>query len=223
MDLFCNDPYQDVKQGETTTFVVEITNIETLDDTYDVIAGSIEDIICKVNGVNADEFNPYQISVQAGESKTFKVTAEVWESVPQGEWIIIVEACSQNNTEVCDELILTANVQKKNKIKVFGEESSEKEDSRDINLGFILCRVCYMRIGEWFQFGLPGQKIECVDLDTGEVVAEGKTRIFGYYLFKFLPLGHDYKITAHYEFGWDTKKVNDLGLFQKVEFVFIIR
>jgi hypothetical protein len=223
MDLSCDEPYQDVKQGETATFIVEIKNTGTFNDTYDVIASSIEDIICLVNGVYADQFNPYPISVQAGESETFEVTAEVWESVPIGEWIVIVEACSQNDPEVNDELILTANVQKKNKIKSFGEESSEKDDSRDIKLGFIFCRVCYMKIGEWFQFGLPGEKIECVDLDTGEVVAEGKTRIFGFYLFKFLPLGHDYKITAHYEYGWDSKNVKDLGFFQKVEFVFIIK
>ena len=115
MDLSCDEPYKNVKQGDTTIFIVEITNTGTFDDTYDVIAGSIEDIICKVNGVNADQYNPYEFTLSSGESTTFEVSAEVWESVPVDEWSVIIEADSQNNTEISDELILTANVQKKNK------------------------------------------------------------------------------------------------------------
>lgn len=114
VDLSCDDPYQNVRQGDTALFIVEITNTGTLDDTYDVIAGSIEDIVCKVNGVNADQFDPYPISLQAGGSTTFDVTAEVWESVPEGEWAVVVDAYSQNDTNVYDELTLIANVQKKN-------------------------------------------------------------------------------------------------------------
>ena len=115
MYLSCDDPYQNVKQGETATFIVEITNTGTLDDIYDVIAGSIEDIICKVNGVNADQYNPYEFTLSSGESTTFEVSAEVWESVPVDEWSVIIEADSQNNSEISDELILNINVQKKNK------------------------------------------------------------------------------------------------------------
>jgi len=221
MDLFCDGPYQNVKQGETATFIVEITNTGTLDDTYDIIAGSIEDIICKVNGANADEFNPYQISVQASELKTFEVTAEVWESVPLGEWSIFVEACSQNDSEVYDELILTANVQKKNKSKSLGEESIKKDDSGDLNLGFILCRITYIEIGIWWETGFHGQKVELKDLDKGEVITQGKTGFFGFIFFPFLPIGHDYRITAYTDYGTDSRKIEDLGLFQKVKICFI--
>ena len=115
MDLSCDEPYKNVKQGDTTIFIVEIINTGIFDDTYDVIAGSIEDIICKVNGVNADQYNPYEFTLSSGESITFEVSAEVWESVPVDEWSVIIEADSQNNTEISDELILTANVQKMNK------------------------------------------------------------------------------------------------------------
>ena len=134
VDLLCDDPYQNVKQGATATFVVKITNIGTLDDTYDVIAGSIEDIICKVNGVNADKYNPYEITLITGESTTFEVTAEVWESVPLGEWSVIVEARSQNNTDVYDELILTANVQKKSKLISIFEEDCGCQDVNRVDL-----------------------------------------------------------------------------------------
>lgn len=115
IDLSCDESYKNVKQGDIATFVVEIKNTGSLDDTYEVIAGSIEDIICKVNGVNADQFNPYEFTLISDESTTFEVTAEVWKSVPIGEWSVIVEAMSQNNSEISEELILTANVQKKNK------------------------------------------------------------------------------------------------------------
>ena len=112
MDLSCDEPYKNVKQGDTAIFIVEIINTGTFDDTYEVIAGSIEDIICKINGVNADQYNPYEFTLSSGESTTFEVSAEVWESVPIDEWSVIIEADSQNNTEISDELILTLNVKK---------------------------------------------------------------------------------------------------------------
>jgi uncharacterized membrane protein len=112
IDLSCDDPYKNVKLGDTAIFIVEITNTGTIKDTYDVTAGSIEDIICKVNGVNADQYNPYEFTLSSGESTTFEASAEVWESVPVEEWSVIIQADSQNNTEISDELILTINVQK---------------------------------------------------------------------------------------------------------------
>ena len=112
IDLYCDKPYKKVKPGDTAIFIVEIKNTGTFKDTYDVTAGSIEDIICKINGVNADKYNPYEITLSTGESTTFEASAEVWESVPIDEWIVIIEANSQNNTEINDQLILTINVQK---------------------------------------------------------------------------------------------------------------
>jgi len=111
---------------------------------------------------------------------------------------------------------------KKNKEKFSTRELIEEEDSVSWNLGFILCRVCFMETWSWFIKGMPGQRIECIDLDTGEIVYKGKTRIFGYFLFKFFPFGHDYKITAETEYGRMSKKINDLDFFQKVELLFII-
>ena len=102
-------------------------------------------------------------------------------------------------------------------------ESIEKDNSEVWGLGFILCRVTYFEIGIWIELGLRGQKVKCIDLDTGEVVSQGKTRIFGFFLFKFLPIGHDYKIIADTIYGEDSKKVEDLFLFQKVTFTFIIK
>jgi len=122
LDLSCNEPYKNVKKGDTATFNVIIENIGTIEDTYDIIAGSIEDIICKVNGVNADQFNPYEITLNSGNQTSFEVTAEVWDSVPIGEWSIFIEAHSQNNTEISDDLTLAVNVQKKSKIVSYTEE-----------------------------------------------------------------------------------------------------
>jgi hypothetical protein len=99
-----------------------------------------------------------------------------------------------------------------------------KEDNlRDINLGFILCRITYIEIGIWWETGFHGQKVELKDQETGEVVAQGKTGFFGFILFPFLPIGHDYRITAYTECGTNSKKVDDIGLFQKVKIVFITR
>ena len=168
VDLFCDEPYKNVKQGDTATFVVEITNIGTLDDTYDVIAGSIEDIICKVNGVNADQFNPYEFTLMPGESTTFEVTAEVWESVPVGEWDVIVETRSQNDTEVYDELILTANVQKKIKaVSDIGEDCGCQTVNRVDLLRFklLLIRVEVITNIILSKFGhIPEVEEKCQDI-----------------------------------------------------------
>jgi photosystem II stability/assembly factor-like uncharacterized protein len=108
--LSCDDPYHNVRRGNTTTFIVKIENTGTFRDSYNVTAGSIEDIVCKVNGVIADQYNPYVISLDAGASTTFNVSAEVWESVPKGEWSVLVSALSQNDTHTHDQLDLTVNV-----------------------------------------------------------------------------------------------------------------
>jgi hypothetical protein len=158
IDLSCDEPYKNVKQGDTAMFIVEITNTGTLDDTYDVIAGSIEDIICKVNGINADQFNPYEFTLMSGESTTFDVTAEVWESVPIGEWSVIIEARSQNNTEVYDELTLTANVQKKTRV-ISGskddcncnDEFNDNDKSERLICGFLQILIAYfLKFSEHF-------------------------------------------------------------------------
>jgi archaellum component FlaG (FlaF/FlaG flagellin family) len=112
VDVSCNDPYQTVpsKTGASTTFLVKIKNTGTLDDTYNVTAGSIEDITCLVNGKIADQFTPYPISLATGESLSFNVTAELYTAVPVGEWPVYVSATSQNNTGVSDGLELIVNV-----------------------------------------------------------------------------------------------------------------
>ncbi|KAA0003512.1 MAG: hypothetical protein FE048_01365 [Thermoplasmata archaeon] len=109
VDLSCDDPYHNVKGGSSTTFIVQIKNTGTLDDTYEVTATSIEEIVCTVNGVNADQFTPYLITLQAGTSTTFEVTAKIGD-VPEGRWAIIVSAYSQNDTNTYDYIELIVNV-----------------------------------------------------------------------------------------------------------------
>lgn len=115
VDLSCDDPYHEVpaEQGALTTFMVTITNVGTLSDTYDITADSIEDIICLVNGVNADQFDPYRIMLAPSESVVFEVSAQIWAFVEFpliGEWPVIVNATSQNDSTVSDELVLTVNI-----------------------------------------------------------------------------------------------------------------
>ena len=106
---------------------------------------------------------------------------------------------------------------------VISTDIVKEENSRDINLGFILCRVTYIEIGIWWETGFHGQIVELKDLETGEVIAQGKTGFFGFILFPFLAIGHDYRITAYTNYGPDSKKVEDLGLFQTIKIVYIIK
>ena len=108
VDLSCdidsiNLPYV---VGEKATFTVEIQNMGDLEDTYDIIAGSIEDILCYVNGENADQFNPYEISLKSGEKTEFEVTVELYQLLgenPTFYWVVI-QADSQNDSDSFDTL-----------------------------------------------------------------------------------------------------------------------
>ncbi|UCB58900.1 MAG: hypothetical protein JSV67_00985 [Thermoplasmatales archaeon] len=115
VDLSCDDKIHNVKPGESTKYDVEIKNIGKQEDTYEVTASSIEDIVCKINGFNADQYNPFLILLKINESISFEVSADVWESVPKGMWNVIVEASSQNDTTKKDSLTLIVNVKQKAK------------------------------------------------------------------------------------------------------------
>ena len=115
VDLLCDDFYHSIlpKQGASTIYTVTINNVGNLDDTYDVTASSIEDIVCLVNGVNADQNSPYQISLEASESATFDVKVEIYSFTPDpplGEWPITVDARSQNDPVAYDTLELIVNI-----------------------------------------------------------------------------------------------------------------
>ena len=113
VDLSCDDPYYDVppEAGASATFIVNIKNTGTFDDTYDVTAtvGPSEYIICLVNNVSACNTS-YPITLEAGESTTFTVTAELKYSSMGGELPVFVEARSQNDTSVSDSLVLIVNI-----------------------------------------------------------------------------------------------------------------
>jgi hypothetical protein len=108
-------------------------------------------------------------------------------------------------------------------VTIYNKTIDEHNYSEDWNLGFILGRVTYFEIGIWLESGVFGEKIECIDLDTGEVVSQEKTGIFGFFLFKFLPIGHNYKIISYFEYSQLSKKVENLGFFQIVKFTHVIK
>lgn len=92
------------------------------------------------------------------------------------------------------------------------KESSEEENSLDINLGFILCSVRHIFWPERARRFTLNVNFECKDLDTGKIV-ENKTCLFGFHLFKFLTVGHDYEIKVTTSEGQETERVEDLGIF----------
>jgi hypothetical protein len=108
-------------------------------------------------------------------------------------------------------------------ISINEESIEENVEPRGWNLGFILLRVTYMEFSIWYKVGFYGQTVKCEDKETGEIIRTGKTGFFGFYLFKFLPMGHDYKITAITDkYGTMSRTVKNLGFFQRVDILFII-
>jgi len=90
---------------------------------------------------------------------------------------------------------------------------NESENSvRDKGLGFISCFVFYIYFFDRETRFAWNVKFELIDYDTGEVIEE-TTRIFGYYLFKFVPRGHNYTINIITPKGNESTSFSNLGFF----------
>jgi hypothetical protein len=70
-----------------------------------------------------------------------------------------------------------------------------------IGFGFIVCRTffVYEVLGRDWYFPLPNFIIICEDLDTGNKRI-GYAGLLGLHIFKFLPIGHDYKLSFYFGF-----------------------
>jgi hypothetical protein len=100
------------KQGALVCFVINISNTGSLDDTYCMTVSSIEDLVCLIDGKNADQYEPYMVSINSGEWEIVHVTTQIYitPEVPIGEWDIIFEVYSENNTEIKNTLNLKVNI-----------------------------------------------------------------------------------------------------------------
>jgi hypothetical protein len=116
-----------------------------------------------------------------------------------------VSVCSSKDASICKDAI------------------EENIDSGGWNLGFILGRVTYFEIASMWEYSVKGEIVECIDIDTGEVIAQVKTGFFGFYLFAFLPMGYDYKIISYFEYSKLSGKVEDLGFFQRIDFMHTVQ
>jgi hypothetical protein len=93
---------------------------------------------------------------------------------------------------------------------------NESENSvRDKGLGFISCFVFYIYFFARETRFAWNIKFELIDYDTGEVMEE-TTRIFGYYLFKFVPRGNNYTINVITPKGNESLSFSNLGFFKYI-------
>ncbi len=91
-------------------------------------------------------------------------------------------------------------------------KSDNENTFRDKGLGFISCFVFYIYFFARETRLAWNVKFELIDYDTGEVIEE-KARIFGYYLFKFVPRGHNYTINIITPKGNESISFPNLGFF----------
>lgn len=182
VEMSCDDLNHSTTPGNSTTFEVQIKNIGTLNDTYEITAGSIEDIVCNVNGINADQFTPYLISLRAGASTTFNVSTEVGESVPEEEWTVVVSAYSQNDTNVYDELYLTVGVNgeitnnSNNSVEVYIELLSIRSDKK-ISGGHI--EMLNLKTNELFIAETGSEYFATLMVPQGKYIVTGSAPDFG--------------------------------------------
>lgn len=110
VELSCDDSYHSVKEGETTTFTVTITNTGTLDDSYDISVAPLE-IAGITIYVNGQYGGLHDFSLKSNTSKTIEVNVSITSNIPSnGERPVAIAARSQNDTTVFDELHLTVNI-----------------------------------------------------------------------------------------------------------------
>jgi len=107
------------QRGGITTFRgIDITNLGSVGDTYDITASSSnEDITClalyRTGGDDAIFSDPLPITIAPGETRSFEVRCMIKMDVvdiPTGKLPIVVEAHSQNDTNVGDSLTVYMNI-----------------------------------------------------------------------------------------------------------------
>jgi len=103
-----------------------------------------------------------------------------------------------------------------NDISISKEITEKNNDSDDWGYGFIFVSATFRRQMERTTWRLRWTVIDCIDLETGKVVMQEKTGMFGFCLFKFLPRGHDYRLIVPSLGGSSWCVIEDMGLFHKV-------
>ena len=103
-----------------------------------------------------------------------------------------------------------------NEMKQVDEKIYEYKFVRELNFGFILVLATYGIYNQRPTLPLSWERVECIDLETGEVVMQEKTGRFGFCLFKYLPMRHDYKLIVSNSMGEDWSIVRNTGIFQRV-------
>ena len=113
------DQHLPAQKGGITTFrCIDITNEGSVEDTYDVTAScSNEDITClalyRTGGDDATFSDPLPITIAPGETWSFEVRCMIKMDVvdiPTGKIPIVVEAHSQNDTNIEDSLTVYMNI-----------------------------------------------------------------------------------------------------------------
>ena len=91
-------------------------------------------------------------------------------------------------------------------------KSDVENEMREKGLGFISCFVFYIYFFARETRFAWNVEFELIDYDTGEIIEE-KTKLFGYYLFKFVPIGNNYTINIITPNGNESISVPNLGFF----------
>ena len=102
------------------------------------------------------------------------------------------------------------------------ETTEENNDSGDWGYGFILCYASIEYVQYRYSIFLSWKVVECIDLETGNVVRQDRTGLFGFCLFKYLPMGRDYKLTISTEEGSDSIIVRDLIYLKRADLRIIV-
>lgn len=126
-EVVVDSPYRHFRAlpGAITTFLIDIVNTGSIDDTYSISGGSIEDIICIFNDKETAD-----ISVPSGEKRVLTVSCKIYEEVsevPLGEWDVNVQIVSQNNSELTENLDLKVNIVEDLPIKISTRKTEYKE------------------------------------------------------------------------------------------------
>jgi len=112
VEIVCKNNNISVNPVASVTFIVEITNIGELDDTYEFFTDPMQQIFTTINGEEISYYNPHYISLSSSESKIIEITAEVsyFESGLEYIFLGVYSQFLASNPEAFDWLYLVVNI-----------------------------------------------------------------------------------------------------------------
>jgi len=115
VELSCDECFKAILRGGIAEYCVQINNTGTEENSYKIFASFWDFIDCKIDGSYSHSYKPYIVEVDAGQTKTLKITVNPCFEDPEcdGNHSVNVQAISTFDERIRDGLELHVLIGKK--------------------------------------------------------------------------------------------------------------